>query len=50
MGDFITNMFSASVNRTVSKFHVYELGFNGLEHRVRTCTSASTGRAYCNWK
>lgn len=50
MGVFITNVFSASVNRTVSKFHACELGVNGLEHHVRTCTSASMGRAHYNWK
>lgn len=45
MGVFITNVFSASVNRTVSKFHACELGVNGLERRVRTCTSASMGKS-----
>lgn len=47
-GVFITNVFSASVSRAASEFHACEVGVNGLERRVRTCASATMGRAHGN--
>lgn len=41
----ITNVFSAGIKRTLSTFHACKLGVNGLEHCVRTCTSANIGKS-----